>query len=108
MTFKTKVLLWLGAVFASVTAALLFRAPTGGSEAWWGPVVIGSAFFTFYALAFESSRWAMTAVPGFVVTVAGISYFRFHRNEPIAWAVLATVVALGLLNALFARRMQRH
>lgn len=107
MTFKLKVLLWLGAVFASVTAAVLFRVPLQ-SEAWWGSAVIASAFFAFYAVAFESSRWAMTAVPGFIVAVVGISYFRFHRSEPIAWVVLAAVVALGLANAVFVRRLQRH
>jgi hypothetical protein len=108
MGMKTKVLLWLGGVFAAVTAAMLFRVPGGDNQVWWGPVVIASAFFAFYAVSFGTSRWALTAIPGFILTVAGISYFRFHHADPMAWAVLAAVVALGLLNVFVARKALRH
>lgn len=62
MIIKTKFMLWLGAVFASVAAAQLV-VPLTDDPALWGPIVISITVFTFLAVAFSPRRWALISVP---------------------------------------------
>ena len=108
MTFKTKVMLWLGSVFAAVTAGLpiLFFTPAS-DHAFWGSIVGGSTVFAFLAFSFGTVRWALVAVAGFVPTVLGLTYFRFHASEPGGIGVLAVTVALNALVVWMRLRRRR-
>ena len=95
MPLKIKAMLWLGGVFAAFTAAVVL-APASG-RGLWGPIVLSSTMFAFLAVAFGSARWALIAIPGFVLAVAGFTYGWLHRGEPIGLVVLVATVAVNLL-----------
>lgn len=102
MTLKTKIMLWLGSVFAAFAAAVLI-VPSGGRELW-APVVLASAGFAYFAFAFESVRWAFAAVPAFIATAAGLNYFRAHRDESTGISILIAVIVLNAAILLFKVR----
>ena len=93
---RVRWMLWLGAVFAAFTAAQLLVPLT--DREFWRPVVVASTVFAFLAFAFDTVRWALMSVPAFVLTVAGLNYFRIHRRDPAGIAVLvATIVLNGIV-----------
>lgn len=106
MTIKTKFMLWLGAVFASVAAAQLV-VPLTDDPALWGPIVISITVFTFLAVAFSPRRWVLISVPLFTLTIVGLSYFRLHPTDPVAIGVLVVAVPVNLLVA-WMRLRGRH
>src|SRR5712691_9088813 len=105
MTSKTKVMLWLGAVFASVTIAALF-GPLFRPEM--ETVLIAGTVFTFLAIAFAPTRWWIVAVPGFMLTVMGLQYFRVHRSEPEGLTVLVVTLALNAIVLWFRFKKRRQ
>ena len=108
MTFTTKVMLWLGSLFACITADLLilFFTPASGHE-FWLQVATGSAAFACIAFSFGTVRWASVAVSGFVPNMIALTYFRFHALEPRGIGVLVVTVALNALVAWMRLRRRR-
>jgi hypothetical protein len=107
MTLKIKLMLWLGAVFAAFTCAVVFTPLT--QTPLWGPVVIASTVFAFLAVAFGTARWAAISIPGFVLTAIGFSYFRLHAGDPSGIAALvATLIPNVVIGWMRLRRSRAN
>jgi hypothetical protein len=106
MTTMTKLLLYLGAVFAATTVGLYLLLIYGPdpSHRWWIGATALSSGWIFAGVALGPPSWARTAVPSAIAGLFAFFYVVDHSLDSRAWTLIAAAAIIAVMHVWSVRR----